>query len=401
MHSASSASRAHRAHEGADRLSRSPARSGAPANPAVSGGASPSGDSVRRDAGRREQQSERPQYALLGTWLNSRSDHEVQLTFKKVEKIIGGALPPSARSHRSWWGNDETHSHAKSWLSRGFFVTALSLQDETVTFRSSPRLSYTIQYNMVYDYAASRGVTLAQRLPISDAKRDVPTLRQDRQGFEAMCEGLRRAGSAQIAFHARVHEPPQRGRRTEGGYASILVYERHNPTTSVVQMTFGEGQITVVGTLGHKSLRSLAQWPGPRRISGLQFVGLWQLKRRFLVGWPTEDSMQSDEIQLVGAFTLSQTATPQECLRVCTWVLREARAFEDGLRKVLFRKRAIYPMRALRLADTYLARYVRPPISLARSMHRIWAMDPTLFFGADESPFDPMLKAFGRPSAGA
>ena len=367
----------------------------------MSGGALPSADSVRRDAGRRELQSKRPQYALLGTWLNSRANRETQLTFEKVEKIIGGTLPASARSHRAWWGNDETHSHAKSWLSRGFFVTALSLQEETVTFRWSPRLAETIQYNMLFDYVAAFGTHGAQRLAISNAKKRVPTLPRDRRGFEAMCEGLRRAGSAQVAFHARVHEPPQRGRRTETGYGTILVYERHSPTHSAMWMTFEGGKVTVVRALGHKSLGSIAQWPESRRLSGLQFVGLWQVKRRFLVAWPSAEWMRSDEVQLVGAFTLPPFATPHECLRVCTWVLREADAFENGLNKVLYRKRPLYPMRALRLADKHLARYVQPPVSLAKPLNRVWAMDPTLFIGADEDPFEPMREAFGYPSAGS
>ena len=56
---------------------------------------------------------------------------------------------------------------------------------------------------------------------------------------------------------------------------------------------------------------------------------------------------------------------------MCRWVLREADTFEDGLSKVLYRRsRPMYPMRALRLAETHLGRYVRPPETLARSLHR-------------------------------
>ena len=372
----------------------------APTCEAKSVGPGHGGPRARGRARHGRDQATRPEYALLGTWLATRLDRETQLTFEEIEKIIGGALPPSARSHRSWWGNDETHSHAKSWLSRGFFVTALSLLDETVRFQFSRRLLELRTANAICDTLTSLGAPKFPHIPVSVAKTRVQTLRRDRLAFEAMREGLRRAGSVQIAFHAHVHEPPQRGRRTETGYGTILVYDRHRPTFSPMWMTFEGGEVTIVRALGKKSLGSISTWPEPRRLSGLQFVGLWQLKPRFLVAWPSAEWMQSDEVQLLGAFTLPRHVTPHECLRACTWVLREADAFENGFRKVLFRKRAIYPMRALRLADTYLARYVKPPFSLARSLYRLWPMDPILFFGADESPFDPMLEAFGHQTAG-
>ena len=83
------------------------------------------------------------QYASLGRWLNWRlgpGDREISLRFAEIEQIIDAKLPASARARRSFWANDITHSHAKSWLSAGFETTSLSLKNEVVTFRFSRRV---------------------------------------------------------------------------------------------------------------------------------------------------------------------------------------------------------------------------------------------------------------------
>jgi hypothetical protein len=52
-----------------------------------------------------------------------------------MEEIMGANLPPSARSHRSWWANDYV-SHVQSgvWLEAGWRVTTVDLDQEFVTF---------------------------------------------------------------------------------------------------------------------------------------------------------------------------------------------------------------------------------------------------------------------------
>jgi len=82
-------------------------------------------------------------YAPLTDWLNRHLgpwDREISLRFAEIEQIIDAKLPASARARRSFWANDITHSHAKSWLSAGFETTSLSLKNEVVTFRFSRRV---------------------------------------------------------------------------------------------------------------------------------------------------------------------------------------------------------------------------------------------------------------------
>jgi len=339
-----------------------------------------------------------PRYEPLSRWLSRRNELHVTLSFHEIERIIGGQLPPSARTSRSWWGNDVTHTHAGSWLSRGYKVASVSLQDETVAFQWSRKVQTMGSHNAMAALVGALGGRRQPRLSITDMKQETSALERDRLAFEATCEGLRHAGSAQIVFHARVHEPSLRGRRTEKGYATIVIREPDRPA-ALLQMCFADGRVTVVRTLAGRSLRAISRWPTARELAGLQFVGLWQLTQRFLVAWPTAEWQHEDDVQLIGAFVLSRSVTPAECLRVCIWLLREASVFEGGLRKVLTRERAMWPMRALRLANKHLARYVRPPDKIAKSLHRVWTMNPLLFIGADESPVEALRETFGYPFA--
>ncbi len=80
---------------------------------------------------------EASRYAPLAIWLNSRPGNQdrVVMTFQEVEAIIGGALPSSAREHRSWWANDSVeHVQSQQWLEVGWRVAQLSLSEETLNF---------------------------------------------------------------------------------------------------------------------------------------------------------------------------------------------------------------------------------------------------------------------------
>ena len=77
-------------------------------------------------------------YAPLGAYLVQQAaagQHRVVLPFAQLEAILGHALPPSARGHRTWWQNNGRQAHAwYGWLRAGWFVGAVSLATETVTF---------------------------------------------------------------------------------------------------------------------------------------------------------------------------------------------------------------------------------------------------------------------------
>jgi CBS domain-containing protein len=76
-------------------------------------------------------------YAPLAIWLENQPaniDHVV-MTFNQIEDIIGGPLPPSAYSMRSWWANDAVgHVQSQQWLEAGWRVTYKNMGEQKVTF---------------------------------------------------------------------------------------------------------------------------------------------------------------------------------------------------------------------------------------------------------------------------
>jgi hypothetical protein len=57
----------------------------------------------------------------------------VKLPFSRVEGIIGKDLPASARQTTEWWMNTNS-SHAKAWLSIGWNVKEVNLENKNVIF---------------------------------------------------------------------------------------------------------------------------------------------------------------------------------------------------------------------------------------------------------------------------
>jgi hypothetical protein len=64
------------------------------------------------------------------------------LQFTKIETIIGGKLPASAREYRSWWGNARRNPHARQWLDAGWQVLSVNMRRETVSFIASRQQRY-------------------------------------------------------------------------------------------------------------------------------------------------------------------------------------------------------------------------------------------------------------------
>jgi len=79
-------------------------------------------------------------YDSLRRFLEGAAPHlsNMTLSFRQIEQILSGALPPSARKHRPWWANPSSasdHPHAQAWLAAGWKVDAVDQQGESVRFR--------------------------------------------------------------------------------------------------------------------------------------------------------------------------------------------------------------------------------------------------------------------------
>ena len=75
-------------------------------------------------------------YDPIERFLGDRTGEAVTVTFAELDQIVGG-LPPSARKHRPWWGNEVSpaRSQARAWMAAGFLVEHVDLEREVATFR--------------------------------------------------------------------------------------------------------------------------------------------------------------------------------------------------------------------------------------------------------------------------
>jgi hypothetical protein len=73
-------------------------------------------------------------YAPLTTHLRSLGVDSWTASFAELEKILGFALPPSARTYQAWWQPGGSHTHARGWTDAGWKVEKLDLPRSWVTF---------------------------------------------------------------------------------------------------------------------------------------------------------------------------------------------------------------------------------------------------------------------------
>jgi hypothetical protein len=54
------------------------------------------------------------------------------LSFDEIATIMGDRLPQSAYDHRAWWANTESHSQALAWISAGWKVDKVDLENQLI-----------------------------------------------------------------------------------------------------------------------------------------------------------------------------------------------------------------------------------------------------------------------------
>jgi predicted transcriptional regulator len=76
-------------------------------------------------------------YEPLAAHLEAAGADQWSTTFEQVERVLGFALPPSARKHREWWSNQAGagHSQARGWQDAGWQVWKVDLAAGRVVFR--------------------------------------------------------------------------------------------------------------------------------------------------------------------------------------------------------------------------------------------------------------------------
>lgn len=75
-------------------------------------------------------------YYPLYDYLRQQDTDLVSLTIADVHNLLGGQLPPSARTQRAWWSNRRTSAvQSAAWLSAGYRVDELELNTGLIVFR--------------------------------------------------------------------------------------------------------------------------------------------------------------------------------------------------------------------------------------------------------------------------
>jgi len=94
---------------------------------------SPQGPQIgQREAGSRP----RSKYDPLYDHLVNHPETVIALSFSEIERILGFALPASARRYQAWWANERegTHSHARSWLDASYGTQGVDLNAQSLRF---------------------------------------------------------------------------------------------------------------------------------------------------------------------------------------------------------------------------------------------------------------------------
>lgn len=75
-------------------------------------------------------------YMKLGNFLakRARALNEITLSFQKIEEIIGDRLPESAYTRRAWWSNVRGRMPSEAWLTVGWAVKEVNLEERIVKF---------------------------------------------------------------------------------------------------------------------------------------------------------------------------------------------------------------------------------------------------------------------------
>jgi hypothetical protein len=78
----------------------------------------------------------RGSYQPLSDHLQTVDEARAVVSFPQIERILGRALPASARKHRAWWANERSgsHSHARSWMDVGWHVVTVDFNAGRVEF---------------------------------------------------------------------------------------------------------------------------------------------------------------------------------------------------------------------------------------------------------------------------
>lgn len=99
------------------------------------------GDEQAKEMNKRTNGTGGGKYASLFHHLTALGRDRWTTTFAGVERVLGFALPNSARRYRQWWANQANgrHTQARAWMEAGWRTGAVILNREIVVFERAKR----------------------------------------------------------------------------------------------------------------------------------------------------------------------------------------------------------------------------------------------------------------------
>ena len=108
-------------------------------------------------------------YEALQKWLEEQKEAgetNLRIGFDEIEEILQDSLPPSAKTHRSWWDNDySTHVQSLAWLNSGWLVDDADLDKREVVFRQSVSALYPRFFNTMLELLKEKRPGLTSTRP--------------------------------------------------------------------------------------------------------------------------------------------------------------------------------------------------------------------------------------------
>ena len=74
-------------------------------------------------------------YDALADYLRRQVSDRIRMSFKQVDGLVEGGLPPAAWKHRAWWSNNRSNTSARNgWRAAGWMTSKVDMQNQTLVF---------------------------------------------------------------------------------------------------------------------------------------------------------------------------------------------------------------------------------------------------------------------------
>jgi len=74
-------------------------------------------------------------YDALANYLRRQDSDRIKMSFRQIEDLIEGGLPPAAWKHRAWWSNNLSNASARNgWRAAGWKTSKVDMQNQTLVF---------------------------------------------------------------------------------------------------------------------------------------------------------------------------------------------------------------------------------------------------------------------------